>query len=41
MRKAVVKNIWKMGAEGFGHATDPLPVCPEPTEEETKAKEEE
>ena len=38
MRKAVVKNVWKMGAEGFGHAPDPLPVC---TEEEIKAKEEE
>lgn len=33
-RKAVVKNIWKMGAEGVGHAVDPLPVC---TEEEIKA----
>ena len=37
-RKAVVTNVWKMGAEGFGHASDPLPVC---TEEEIKAQEEE
>jgi hypothetical protein len=41
IKKAVVKNIWKMGAEGVGHNEDPLPICPEPTEEEIKAKEEE
>jgi hypothetical protein len=34
-RKATVANIWKMGAEGFGHNEDPLPFCPppEPVEE--------
>ena len=37
-KKAVVKQIWKYAAEGFGHAVDKLRDC---TEEEMKAKEEE
>jgi hypothetical protein len=41
LRKAVVTNVWKMGAEAYGHAEDPLPDCPPPDEEEEKKKEKE
>jgi hypothetical protein len=40
MAKAEVLRIWKMGAEGLGHAEDVLPDCPPPpTEEELKEME--
>ena len=39
-QKAVVKQIWKMGAEGFGHAEDPLPDCPKEEEKKDEKKEE-